>query len=86
MTNLAPAKLAEHWLRGLVNPRTIHLQETRDGVPETLDLGGERAGIAICRAWLTGEPLDAAEQGRFARCSACLDVRGSLPYAQEASR
>lgn len=51
---VAPAQ----WFRGLVNPRYLHLLETEDGQPRTLDVNGHTVGIAVCRAWLTGVALD----------------------------
>jgi hypothetical protein len=46
------------WFRGLVNPRYLHLLETEDGQPRTLEVQSGIVGIAVCRAWLTGTALD----------------------------
>jgi hypothetical protein len=46
------------WFRGLVNPRYLYLLETEDGVSRTRDIDGHTVGVAVCRAWLTGEAVD----------------------------
>jgi hypothetical protein len=68
------------WFRGLVNPRYLHLLETEDGQPRTLDVNGHTVGIAVCRAWLTGAALDidTAVPAGVQVCGSCRAVADDL--------
>lgn len=68
------------WFRGLVNPRYLHLLETEDGQPRTLDVNGHPVGIAVCRAWLTGVALDidTAVPAGVLVCGSCGAVAADL--------
>lgn len=76
------------WFRGLVNPRYLHLLETEDGQPRTLEVDGHIVGVAVCRAWLTGEAmdLDVTVAGAARVCAACAAIARDLGHPVVSTR
>lgn len=74
----APAQ----WFCGVVNPRCLHLLETEDGRPRTLDIDGHVVGVAVCRTWLPGEAvnLDAMADSDVTVCTARHAVARELRH------
>lgn len=69
----SPCSAPVEWRRGLVCPDRVHIAETEDGAPRTMDVGSGTVVIATCQAWLGGDPMTGVEVERLRldRCVTC---------------
>lgn len=74
------------WRRGVVRPNCVHLVETEDGTPRLLAVASGSVAVAICQAWLTGEPVtgDQSETAHLEHCPVCVAIWRDLPHARDA--
>ncbi|MDV6011324.1 hypothetical protein [Haloechinothrix sp. LS1_15] len=61
-----------NWARSLYQPDVLHVLETCDGVPRVLDHRGERIGIALCMAWVSGDRVFDFDDPSWRRCPLCV--------------
>jgi len=64
---IAPVAL---WARGTVDGRTVHLVETEDGVPRSLELPDGPGWAGTCRTVTQPRPVSPDTARRCPRCAA----------------
>lgn len=72
-----------HWFRGLERPDVVHMLETEDGRPRSVEVDGRAflVSTAPCRAFLLGHVLPSPILPDTTLCSECRDIAGSA-YGQ----